>query len=232
MDESLSFENINSTSLNAQNIGGPPMPVYRDCQPTINVNNLTDAQKHAAYMAYLNNSGYTPLDYTLLTSATADTSTILVNNTSFFIFFSMFLIITILVLLLMIYNHLDIVVGLHMIVLFAIIIYIASILYRNHTLSAIKMGKDSVDHSIERNRIAFENSIIQLPRHLSNLSQLTSIPSMTPSKPIHMMPVDVNESCDDTYSESECSFTDDDYTIDSNATSGTSTSVSFTSSNY
>ncbi len=189
MDDSLTFENIDSATLNEQNIGGPPMPMYKECQPSITTQtneNLTNEQKHAAFINYVNNDGFVPFDLTQITASNADTSNNIVNNTAFFVFFTMFLLFLIIILVLIVYEHLDVIIGLHLILLISIIIYVMSIIYRSATLSNIKSAKDSLNSIINQNNIAFENSIIQLPNNLmmiSNTLNTSSIDtgSLTPS---------------------------------------------------
>ena len=208
--ESLSFENINSTTLNEENIGGPPIPMYEGCTSIItNTNdNLTNEQKHAAYMAYVNNHGYVPFDYTELTTNTANTANTIVNNTAFFVFFSMFLLFIIMILILIVYGHLDIIVGLHLIILFSLIIYVMSMLYRHNTLSIIKTSSEGLNNSIAQNKINFENSIIQLPNNIMTISNL--LKSTTPTnttQSIMMSKMNPCADCHEYHSEStyDCS---------------------------
>jgi len=173
----LTFSNSDSVSLSESNIGGPPMPYYRECHDitdtllTTTNDNLTNEQKRLAYVNYVNNNGYVIFDYTKITNNNLKSSTVIVNNTSFFIFFSLFLIFFILILLLIVFGYLDFMVGLFLIVIFSIIIYMASVLYRKDTLNAIKNATASLNTEIVNNRIAYENSIIQLPNHVVSVSQ-------------------------------------------------------------
>ncbi len=102
---------------------------------------------------------------------TSKTSKIIINNTSFFIFFSLFIIFFILILLLMIYQYLDLMPGLYIILLFSIVIYIASVIYRKNTISSIEASTIVLNSEIDQNKTQYENSIIQLPNHVVNVSQ-------------------------------------------------------------
>lgn len=202
MTDSLTFDNINSTSLNQENIGGPPIPMYQGCTPSITqtfttqVNtNLTNEQKHAAYLAYINNNGYVPFDLTEVTTATSNTVANTVNNTAFFVFFTLFLLFIIIILILIVYEHLDVIIGLHVILLFSIIIYVMSVIYRQTTLNNITASQNSLNSAILENQVAFENSIIQLPNNIMTISNMlnNSIPTNTTNQSIHITPV--NDRC-------------------------------------
>ena len=208
---SLSFENINNTTLNEQNIGGPPIPMYEGCTTSSMITNtndqLTNEQKHMAYLNYVNNNGYVPFDYTQLTNSNANTNTNMVNNTAFFLFFAMFILFLILILVLMAYGHLDVIIGLHLIILFTLIIYVMSILYRNATLTNINTSQTGLNSAIAQDRVKFENSIIQLPNNIMNVANtLNSTTSTAPTtQPIVMTQLDPCHICHsgESLSESE-----------------------------
>lgn len=244
MDDSLTFENIDSTTLNEQNIGGPPMPMYKDCQTSITTHlneNLTDEQKHTAFINYVNNDGFVPFDLTQLTSANHNVSNNIVNNTAFFVFFTMFLLFLIMILVLIVYKHLDIIIGLHLIILFSIIIYVMSVLYRSTTLSNIKSARNSLDAVINQNKIDFEKSIIQLPNNLmiisNTLNTTTSVPAgsgsltqvSTPSITMTKMSYDHNYH-KKSLSDSVLSFTDSEETYSSSCSS--EEEIYYTESDY
>ncbi len=122
-------------------------------------------------MNYINNHGYQLFDFTKITNSNLEASKIIINNTSFFIFFSLFIIFFIFIVILMIYDYLVLMTGLYLILLFSIIIYIASIIYRHNTISAIDASIKSLNSEIITNKIAYENSIIQLPNNIATVSQ-------------------------------------------------------------
>jgi hypothetical protein len=177
MYNDLSFNNTDLISdMQSTNIGGPPFP-FTQCQDLRNLlltttnPNLTNEQKREAYLNYVHNNGYIIFDYKKITDNNLQASKIIINNTSFFIFFSLFIIFFILILLLMIYQYLDLMHGLYIILLFSLVIYIASVIYRKNTISSIEASTIVLNSEIDQNKTQYENSIIQLPNHVVNVSQ-------------------------------------------------------------
>ena len=64
---------------------------------------------------------------------------------------------------LMINNNIDFIIGIYIILIFGLIIYIASILYRNNTIYNIEGNIKNVNSKIEDNIIAYEQSFASLP---------------------------------------------------------------------
>lgn len=172
----LTFSDTDSISMQS-NIGGPPRPFYKerdtlsDTLLTTTNDNLTNEQKREAYINYINNNGYTLFDYTKITNNTLKSSITIVNNTSFFVFFSLFIIFFILILFLIVYDYIELIVGLYLILIFSIVIYISSVIYRKDTITAIQNSVNSINADILKNKIEYENSIIQLPNHVVSVSQ-------------------------------------------------------------
>ena len=170
------YYNITDTTKNdtyildttSTNIGGPPMPVYQGCSSMsmsmTNLSPLTKSQKQQAFETSVQTTGYNLFDLTKITNASLDTTKLIVNNTSFYVFFSLFLIFTILILVLMFYNAIDNVVGIYLIVLFSIIIYVMSVFYRFHTISQAISSTNVVNQDIVVNQAQYENSIAMQPQ--------------------------------------------------------------------
>jgi len=170
--DSLSFSNFDSISNIQSNIGGPPIydNMINSLLTTTN-QNLTNEQKRNAYINYLNNNGYTIFDFSKITNNNLNSSIIIVNNTSFFVFFSLFIILFIFLITMMIYGYIDIIMGIYLILIFSIVIYIASVIYRQNTLSSIRNSVDILNVDIAKNKLEYENSIIQLPNNIVTVSQ-------------------------------------------------------------
>lgn len=170
--DSLSFTNTDNISNIQSNIGGPPI-YSNSINSLLTTTNeyLTNEQKRMAYMNYVNNNGYAIFDYTKITNNNLNAAKTIVNNTSFFVFFSMFIIIFLLLVTMMIYGYLDIMMGMFLILIFSIVIYIASVIYRQNTLSAIENSIKVLNVDIAKNKAEYENSVIQLPNNIVSVSQ-------------------------------------------------------------
>jgi hypothetical protein len=170
--ESLSFSDTSSISNIQSNIGGPPLPYnLSDSLLTTTNDNLTNQQKHQAYLNYVNNNGYALFDYTKITDNNMKAATIIVNNTSFFVFFSLFIIFFILIISLIVYGYLDFMLGIYLILIFSILIFIISVIYRQNTLSYIQSSINVLNSDIVQNKAEYEQSIIQLPNNVVTVSQ-------------------------------------------------------------
>ena len=165
MDELKSFEEI----IDCHNIGGPPMPVYKDCQNLTVTTDISNQLKKLAFEEAVKTTGYTLFDQTNATETTLNNTKKIVNNTSFYIFFSLFLIFTILLLVLMYYQLIDFVIGLHLIILFSLILYTSSVLYRYETISVLMSATNVLNQTIEQNRIQYENSIAMQPKMMMDV---------------------------------------------------------------
>ena len=166
--EDLSFNDVDCVSRNQSSlIGGPrvnPLTTYLNHQ-------LTAAQKRAAYESYLSNSGYQLFDLTKITGVSATNNRDIVNATSFAVFFSVWLIILIALVILMAYGLVSVYVGLYLLLLFSIILYVASVIYRARVLNTISATTNSVDQDILQNKSSFDDSVIQLPNNIVSMSQ-------------------------------------------------------------
>lgn len=170
--DSLSFTNSDNISSIQSNIGGPP--IYGNSMNSLLTTTneyLTNEQKRTAYMNYVNNNGYALFDYTKITTVNLDAAKTIVNNTSLYIFFTIFIIVFLLLITLMIYGYLDVMMGLFLILVFSIVIYIASIIYRQNTLSVIENAIKVLNNDIAKNKAEYENSVIQLPNNIVSVSQ-------------------------------------------------------------
>lgn len=164
------------------NIGGPPIPSYDYCEPKeitmtnhmINTNQLSTQIKKLAFQQAVKTTGYTLFDESQVTETSLDNTKLIVNNTSFYIFFSLFIILTILILILMFYQHLELAIGLQLIILFALILYTSSVLYRYSTISRMISSTNVLNQQIERNRIAYENSIAYQPQMILDVINVIS----------------------------------------------------------
>jgi hypothetical protein len=67
------------------------------------------------------------------------------------------------------YNVIDTVVGIYLIVLFSIIIYIMSVLYRFHTLSQSISSTNVINQDIVANQVQYENSLAMQPQMVMNV---------------------------------------------------------------
>ena len=168
----LFFEKINDMSLyNEDNIGGPP--INGKCN-VIPLTNLTPTHKKLAYDAFINGTGYQLFDYSKITNATLENEIIIVKNTSFFIFFTIFLVLFIFIFIAMSNSTLDYMVGVYLIFLFGLIIYIASLLYRNSTIFRIESTLANINQQIAENRVAYEQSFAALPIVIDDIREIIS----------------------------------------------------------
>jgi hypothetical protein len=140
-----------------ENIGGPPIPFYPQCQ--VQPIALTFEAKKIAYENFVNSTGYDLFDATKITTNTLNTSNTIVNNTSFYVFFTLFLLLLILLFFMMVTNMIDIVVGLHLLVLFSLIIYTMSVVYRRSTLVNINAATANLAQEIIANKMLYEQSV-------------------------------------------------------------------------
>jgi len=168
--------------IDQSNIGGPPIPLYQECheQSTnlmttqLTTNSMSRQLKKLAFEQAVKTTGYTLFDQTNLTETTFNNTRQIVINTSFYVFFSLFLILTILLLVLMYYQQLDLVIGLHLIILFALILYTSSVLYRYETISHLTSSTNVLDQTIEQNKMAYENSIAMQPQMMLDVIDVIS----------------------------------------------------------
>lgn len=163
-------------------VGGPPSPMYKNCNmnnknTTDDINNLEllnvnmDVKK-MAYDVYVKNTGYTLYDLTKITELNNKNAVIIINNTSFFVFISIFIVLALLLIILMTTNILNIVVGLHLLLLLSIIIYTLSVTYRLSTLSSITSSTSNINSDIKRNKALYEQSIALLPNSIKNIDKV------------------------------------------------------------
>ncbi|HSW76404.1 MAG TPA: hypothetical protein VLG50_05140 [Candidatus Saccharimonadales bacterium] len=214
MDE-LNFNNSSSITINESNIGGPPVGHI----PFITINNnLTSQQKHAVFQSYLENQGYNLFDFTKITDTSANNEKTIVNNTSFYVFFSIFLILLILLIALVVNGYMNTLVGLYLLLILSIIIYVASVLYRQHTLTSITSSTQVVNEDIKQNKILFDHSVLQLPNNIVQLSQnlLSSdtISSASTSASIMSLPPSFTECVSNTVTNTTSDISDTSDTLD------------------
>src|SRR6185437_8784633 len=139
--EDLSFNDVDCVSRSQSSlIGGP---VIGTGLSTYLNHQLTAAQKRAAFDTYVSNSGYQLFDLTKITTVSANNDRDIVNGTSFATFFSIWLIILIAMIILMATDMIGTYVGLYLLLIFSIILYIASVIYRMRLLSTISSSTDS-----------------------------------------------------------------------------------------
>jgi hypothetical protein len=174
-------EDITKNSVDITNIGGPPMPIYQGCSSSMpstrsstNFSMLSTSQKQQAFETAVQTTGYNLFDLTKITNASLDNTKQIVNNTSFYVFLSLFLILIILLLTMIYYNVIDTVVGIYLIVLFSIIIYIMSVLYRFHTLSQSISSTNVINQDIVANQVQYENSLAMQSQMVLNMMNTLS----------------------------------------------------------
>lgn len=171
MDDSFSFDDMTN-----QNIGGPPMPLYKNCHETTTIDQsslttsyISNQLKKLAFEQAVKTTGYNLFDQTNITETTFNNTKQIVINTSFYVFFSLFLILTILLLVLMYYQIIDTIIGLHLIILFSLILYTSSVLYRYDTISRIMSTTNVINQQIEQNKIQYENSLAMQPQMMLDI---------------------------------------------------------------
>ena len=180
--EDLSFENSSSGTWNESNIGGPPIydPSFSSIATHLSTapnHHLSSHQKRCAYQSYVDNSGYMLFDLTQITNAAASSQSVIVNATAFYTFFTLFLILLIVLIALMCYNYISVMFGLYILTILSFILYVASVLYRQQTLTSINSATDLVNANIAANKVQFDHSVIQLPNSVVNMSSMLN--SMT-----------------------------------------------------
>lgn len=167
--EELSFDYTSGSSFNESNIGGPS---FFSSHPTNDL--LTSSQKNNAFNLYTSNDGYILLDFKQITNTSRDNEISIVNNTAFFVFFCLFLILLLFIIIFMIAGKISVMLGLYLILIFATIIYLFCVLYRSHTIGNINISTDRVNNIINENKKNFDKSILQLPNHITSLTQSLS----------------------------------------------------------
>jgi hypothetical protein len=172
--ESL-FEDV----IDLMNMGGPPIPNFCSLQnnclvisDSLTVEDIPMDVKQQAFEKHIQTTGYNLFDQTKLTEQQLNNTKRLIINTSFYVFFSLFLIFTILLLVLMYYRIIDVVIGLYLIILFSLIIYIASVLYRHQTISHAISSTNVINQDILQNQMDFENSIAFQPQAIKQVSNI------------------------------------------------------------
>lgn len=166
--EELSFDT--SYSYFDDSVGGPPL--------TTRLNStFTSSQKHTAYNSYTSNGGYILFDLTKITKVIQNNEVSIVNNTAFFVFFCLFLIILILSLILIASGQVSAMSTLYVLLILSVVIYLFCVLYRSHTISNINSSITNINSDIVKNKNQFDNSIVQLPNHIQNISDALSFSS-------------------------------------------------------
>jgi hypothetical protein len=161
--EELSFD-YSSGSFMDDSCGGPPLYTAKTN------NDLSFTDKHNAYTSYTSNDGYVLLDFTLLSNTAKENDLSIVNNTAFFVFFCLFLIVLVLILMLVVTGYLNAMVGAYLLLILSVIIYLCCMLYRSHLISQIVYSTNKVNSAIKNNKVNFDNSVIQLPNHIHNIT--------------------------------------------------------------
>jgi len=166
--EDLSFNDVDSVSRNQSSlIGGPAL---HGGLTTFMNHQLSAAQKRAAFESYQSNNGYVLFDLTKITNSAADNHRELVNATSFAIYFPLWLILFITIIILMAYDFLSVYVGLYLLLIFSMILYVASVIYRVRVLNTVTATTNTINNDIQRNKSDFDESVIQLPNNIVNMS--------------------------------------------------------------
>ncbi len=165
--EELSFD-YSTGSFSDDTCGGPPLYTPRSNE------SLSSTQKEVAYTSYTSNDGYVLFDLTLLSNTAKNNELSIVNNTAFFVFFCLFLIILIPILIFIVTGYLSAMLGFYLLLILSVIIYLFSVLYRSHLISQINSSTAQINNQIKKNKREFDNSIIQLPNHIHNITESLS----------------------------------------------------------
>lgn len=173
------MEELSFSYSEIYNMGGPPIPNYISLGTMLN-QELSASQKRAAYQTYINNHGYPLFDFTKITDTTAGNLIAVVSNTSFYVFFTIFMILLILFIMMIVMNIVPAMLGMYFITILSLFIYVMSVLYRQRTLSKITSATVVVNDDIVKNKMAFDNSVIQLPNNIIKLAdKLNEVPDNT-----------------------------------------------------
>lgn len=120
---------------------------------------ITDAQKHAAFEAFSDTTGYKPMDLTRITENLANQGTNLANFNSFYMFMPMIILLLLFIWLMVGFRRINWAVGLFATVFVIVILYSFSIAYRLNVQTYVRNRHSNLNAEIHQAQENFQNSI-------------------------------------------------------------------------